>query len=48
MTAVHTQQQNTPDPAKVFSAIAMIVSRRGDGNVRLSAVKSVQQERKAG
>lgn len=41
-------KQNTPDPAKVFSAIAMIVSRRGDGNVRLSAVKSVQQERKAG
>lgn len=37
-----------PDPEKVFSAIAVIVSRRGDGNVRLSAVKSVQRERKTG
>lgn len=41
-------KQNTPDPAKVFAAIAMIISRRGEGNVSLISVRTVQQERKAG
>lgn len=42
------ERKNVPDPGKVFAAIAMIVSRRGEGNVRLAAVRDIQQERKAG
>lgn len=41
-------KQNAPDPAKVFAAIAMIISRRGEGNVRLAAVQDIKKERKAG
>lgn len=37
-----------PDAQKVFETIAQIVTRRGEGNVRLISIKSIQQERKAG
>lgn len=42
------ERKNIPDAQKVFAAIALIISRRGEGNVRLISVKSVRQERKAG
>lgn len=40
--------QNVPDVQKVFAAIALIVTKRGEGNVRLASVRSVRQGRKAG
>lgn len=42
------RQKSVPDAQKVFAAIAMIVTHRGEGNVRLVSVRNVQQERKAG
>lgn len=42
------RQKSVPDAQKVFNAIALIMTRRGEGNVRLAAVRSIRQERKAG
>lgn len=42
------RQKSVPDAQKIFNAIALIMTRRGEGNVRLVSVRSVQQERKAG
>ena len=42
------KEKTMPDPQKVFAAIAMIISRRGEGNVSLVSAKTVQQEQKAG
>lgn len=44
MAAVHTQQQSAPDPAKVFGAIAWIMSQRDGRQVRLTAVRKVNDE----
>ncbi len=41
------EKRKAPDPAKVFRAIAMIMSQRGDAKVSLKGVR-IQQERKAG
>lgn len=47
MAAVHSAKQ--PDVMKVFEAIAMIISRRGEGNVRLVSVRKTSgNDRKAG
>lgn len=42
------ERQNVPDVQKVFTAIALIISRREESNVSLVSVRRVQQERKAG
>lgn len=42
------ERQNVPDAEKVFAAIALIVTKRGEGNVRLASVRSVRREQKAG
>lgn len=42
------KEKTMPDPQKVFAAIAMIISRRGEGNVSLISVRAVQREQKAG
>lgn len=47
MAAVRSAEK--PDATKVFEAIAMIISRRGEGNVRLSDVRKASEGvRKAG
>lgn len=43
-----TEKKNVPDVQKIFTAIALIISRREEANVSLISVRSVQQERKAG
>jgi hypothetical protein len=40
--------KDKPDPAKVFNAIAMIVSAREEAVVRLKNVRRAQEVRKAG
>ena len=40
--------KSEPDVQKIFNAIAMIMTRRGEGNVRVASVTNIQQERKAG
>lgn len=47
MEAVRSTEK--PDVMKVFEAIAMIVSRRGEGNVRLVSVRKASEDvKKAG
>lgn len=42
------ERRNAPDVGKVFAAIALIMTKRGEGNVRLVSVRSARREQKAG
>lgn len=42
------ERRDAPDPMKAFRAIALIITQRGEAQVKLKAVRSIQQEKKAG
>lgn len=42
------ERRDVPDPMKAFRAIALIITQRGEAQVKLKAVRSIQQEKKAG